>query len=59
MKIKSSEEESKATSLVNFAICNNVSPTDIRKLISVPEKKKSPDKTKKEKKIFANKRYWR
>ena len=49
------EEESKATLLVNSTIYKNVSPADIRKLISVPKKKKSPDKIKKEKKILENK----
>ena len=40
--------------LVNSAIYNNFSPTNTRKLISVSEKKKPSDKTKKEKKISVN-----
>ena len=41
--------------LVNSATYKNVSPSDIRKLLSVPEKKKPPDKSKSDNKILANK----
>ena len=54
-KSNSSEEESEATLWVNSAMCKNISPIDIRKLISMPKKKKTPGKTKKEKKILVNK----
>ena len=43
---ESSDEESKATLLVNTATCKNISPVDIRKLLLVPKKKKPPNKTK-------------
>ena len=49
------EEESEATLLVNSATYKNVSPIDIGKLMFIPEKRKSSDKTKKEKKMLANK----
>ena len=48
-------EESKATLLVNTVMYKNISPFDIRKLLSVPEKKKPPNKSKSDKKIIANK----
>ena len=56
MKIKwFFKEESKATLLLNSAMCKNVSPVDIRKLMSIPKKKEPSNKIKKEKKILANK----
>ena len=52
---RSSNEESKATLLVNSAICNSVSPAHIRRLLLVPEKNKPLDKSKSNNKILANK----
>ena len=54
-KNESSDEESESTLLVNTATCKNVSPADIRKLLSVPETKKSPNKNKNAKKLSTNK----
>ena len=49
---ESSYEESKATLLVNTATCKNIFPTNIRKLLPVPEKKKPPNQSKSDKKII-------
>ena len=46
-----SDEESEATLLVNTTTCKNVSPSDVRKLMSVSEKKKPPDKINNDKKV--------
>ena len=47
--------KNEATLLVNSATCKNVSPADIRKLLSAPEKKKPQDKGKFGNKVLANK----
>ena len=47
--------EDNATLLVNSATCNNVSPSDICKSISVPDKKKPPDESNKKRIIKGNK----
>ena len=54
-KNDSLEEESEATLLVNSTTYKNVFPADIRKLMSVPEKKKSSNKIKKQKKSLQTK----
>ena len=41
---EASDGESDTTLLSNTATCKNASPADIRKLLSVPSKKKSPEK---------------
>ena len=51
---EASNRDSDTTLLVNTATCKNVSPVEIRKLASVPSKKKSPEKESKKKKILIN-----
>ena len=52
---KSEGEEDDATLLVNSATYTNVSPANIRKLMSVPNKKKPPDESKKKRTMKGNK----
>ena len=46
----SDQEASDSTLLVNSSICKDVSPADVRKLMSMPSSKKPPDKLREKKK---------
>ena len=50
----SDNEENESILLVNSAICKDVSPAGIRKLLSTPSKKKPLDKITDKKKISIN-----